>query len=181
MNCLNCGAPSFSRKSRFCTHCRAPLVRQVSPMKLVPTHLRMPLYLALFFVAAASLFWTFLRMGLAAPFIGPLLGSQGLKVAEWVSGGSAALAAYGLLAGFSDRCPNCKEWWARKILKRDLIGRSKSWRTEYTTTEHRDSHGLLKGTSRHERRVPVLKSTYRCHNRCSHCSYEWESQESETT
>jgi hypothetical protein len=108
----------------------------------------------------------------------------------------ALVMIYGIVwlaTGLVRRCPMCGRWWAREYLGQQLIERKECYglvtRTAHTSTSGSYSgsstpsaslgseshHGTTSSssTTRWKERVPVVRSTYNLHYRCTICNYRW--------
>ena len=91
--------------------------------------------------------------------------------------GGVALA---YLAGeYSERCPKCDKWGARKEIDSAILDSKSGYETVTREDEIRDDEGNRIGTVEREEQVHVTTQTVRKHYRCKYCGYEWDEVEIE--
>jgi hypothetical protein len=106
--------------------------------------------------------------------ISALLGFYGLEQGQVVNGIIFLIASCVLLGyAIATRCPSCGRWFARKTLRRELLGRSGGYQTVTRTDTTQDSRGRTTGTISRQEQVHVIHERRRHYHICRYCGFEW--------
>jgi hypothetical protein len=80
-----------------------------------------------------------------------------------------------LASGYSNRCPSCKKWFAKKKLGSRIVDQSSNYRTVTRNDIHRDRHGREIGRTERQEQVIVNTNTTRHSYHCKKCGHQWSS------
>ncbi len=94
----------------------------------------------------------------------------------------AAIAFSGTIAS----CPNCRNWWARRLLSKELIKQNYAFKTitrydshkgrfSGSTQDGKSFSGDTNNTTARQQQVIVLRRTFRNNFACKFCNHRWSS------
>ena len=78
-----------------------------------------------------------------------------------------------LIYGFNRKCPNCKKWFARKIINSQTIDREQYYKTVVREDIHKNKKGEEIGRTKRNEQVHMIKDTNRVFCECKKCGHLW--------
>jgi len=101
-----------------------------------------------------------------------------VKPPLFVAAFATVTSGYMLLRGFRNRCPNCRLWWKKKEIDRQVVDRRLAHRAVNLRTDYyRTNESLPYGHSNRQALKLVTVERHKCCNQCKSCGFQWITHE----